>query len=114
MIIPMAKGARKKFYLEQFGYIKEHTAIFAVSDYYAIDMMHFLHEQGVRVPIDISVIGFDDTPMCTQVVPTLTSIRQDVSLRAKIAIEKLRELKEKTETETEVMLPVELVVRESA
>ena len=113
MLIPMAKEARKKFYLEQFGYIKEHTAIFAVSDYYAIDMMHFLHEQGVRVPTDVSVIGFDDTPMCTQVVPTLTSVRQDVALRAKIAIEKLRELKEKTETETEVMLPVELIVRES-
>ena len=113
MLIPMAKEERMQFYLEKLAFIKEHSAIFAVSDYYAIDMMHFLHEQGVKVPEEISVAGFDDTPMCMQVVPNLTSIRQDVALRARIAIEKLQVLKEKTETETSVMLPVELIVRES-
>lgn len=113
LLVPMSKDERKRFYLEKLAYIKEYTAIFAVSDYYAIDMIHFLHEQGVKVPGEISVAGFDDTPMCTQVVPTLTSIKQDISMRAELAIKKLHELKEKTETETEVMLSVELMIRES-
>lgn len=113
MLIPMARDERRRFYQEKLVYIKDHTAVFAVSDYYAIDMMHFLQEQGVKVPEEISVAGFDDMPMCEQVVPTLTSVRQDVALRAKIAIEKLKELRAKTETETEVTLPVELMVRDS-
>lgn len=87
--------------------------MFAVSDYYAIDLMHFLIEQGFSVPEDISVAGFDDTPMCEMVTPTLTTIKQDGALRAKIAIRKLKELREGKEICTEVKLPVSLVVRRS-
>lgn len=113
LLIPMAKEERMQFYKEKLSFIREHTAIFAVSDYYAIDMMHFLHEQGIKIPEEIVVAGFDDTPMCTQIVPALTSVRQDVALRAKIAIEKLQELREKKETETSIMLPVTLIERDS-
>ena len=113
LIVPMAKEERMKFYKERMAFLLEHTAIFAVSDYYAIDIMHFLHEEGVLVPENMAVAGFDDTPVCTQVVPALTSVRQDVALRAKIAIEKLQELKEKKETETSIMLPITLVERDS-
>ena len=65
------------------------------------------------MPEQISVAGFDDTPMCQMVWPPLTSIRQDGALRARIAIEKLRELKERKRIETEIRLPVTLVVRAS-
>lgn len=75
--------------------------------------MHFLQENGISVPDEISVAGFDDTPMCTLVSPTLTSVKQDMSLRAKIAVEKLRELKERKEAETTIMLPVTLIERKS-
>lgn len=51
--------------------------------------------------------------MCSLVSPTLTSVRQDSALRAKIAVEKLRELKEKKETDTTIMLPVTLVERKN-
>ena len=61
----------------------------------------------------ISVAGFDDTPMCEMVTPTLTTIKQDGALRAKIAIRKLKELREGKEICTEVKLPVSLVVRRS-
>ena len=47
------------------------------------------------------------------ICPTLTTVKQEGELRAKIAIEKLRELKEKKEVETEIRLPVSLVVRKS-
>lgn len=114
MLIPMQKEKRLAYYLNNLEKLRSYSAIFAVSDYYAIEVMHFLKEQGVLVPEEISVVGFDDTPMCSQISPTLTSVRQDVALRAKIAIEKLRELKEKKETETTIRLPVTLIERESS
>ena len=48
---------------------------------------------GIRVPEDISVAGFDDTPICEMLRPALTTVRQDGALRAGLAVEKLRELK---------------------
>ena len=68
---------------------------------------------GIRVPEDISVAGFDDTPICEMLRPALTTVRQDGALRAGLAVEKLRELKEGLPVETEIMLPVLLVVRNS-
>lgn len=68
---------------------------------------------GIRVPEDISVAGFDDTPICEMLRPALTTVRQDGALRAGLAVEKLRELKEGLPVETETMLPVSLVVRNS-
>lgn len=70
--------------------LRQYSAVFAVSDYYAIDFIHFLTEQGIAVPDDISVVGFDDTPMCKMVSPELTSVKQDVAERARIAIEEIR------------------------
>ena len=43
--------------------------------------------------------------------PTLTTVKQDCALRAKIALQKLREMKENLFSETEIMLPVTLVKR---
>ena len=113
LLIPMQKEQRWSFYLSNLEKFQQVTAVFAVSDYYAIDLMHFLIEQGFSVPEDISVAGFDDTPMCEMVTPTLTTIKQDGALRAKIAIRKLKELREGKEICTEVKLPVSLVVRRS-
>lgn len=113
MLIPMHKEERWSFYLENIEKFRSVTAVFAVSDYYAIDLIHFLDEQGIVVPEDISVAGFDDIPMCELISPTLTTVKQDVELRAKIAVEKLREMKEKKETETIIKLPVTLVERTS-
>lgn len=89
------------------------AAVFAVSDAYTVELIDFLAEQGIRVPEDISVAGFDDTPICEMVRPALTTVRQDGALRAGLAVEKLRELKEGLPVETEIMLPVSLVVRNS-
>ena len=68
---------------------------------------------GIRVPEDISVAGFDDTPVCEMLRPALTTVRQDGALRVGLAVEKLRELKEGRAVETEITLPVSLVVRNS-
>ena len=113
LLIPMGKEERWAFYLQHLDTIRKATALFAVSDYYAIDMMCFLQEHGVAVPGDISVAGFDDIPMCSMVSPTLTTIRQDGALRARLSIRKLRELKENAQIDPEIKLPVTLVVRNS-
>ena len=113
MLIPMRKKERWDYYQQEIGKFNSVTAVFAVSDYYAIDLIRFLSENGLRVPDDISVVGFDDIPMCEMVSPTLTTVKQDGALRAKIAIQKLQELREKKDTETAIMLPVTLVERAS-
>ncbi|MBO5245853.1 MAG: LacI family DNA-binding transcriptional regulator [Eubacterium sp.] len=113
LLIPMQKHERWAFYRQHLNTLKNASAIFAVSDYYAIDIICFLSKQGISVPDDISVAGFDDIPMCQMVYPTLTTVKQDGSLRAKLAIEKLHELKEKKTSETEIRLPVSLVIRDS-
>ena len=113
LLIPMKKEERWQFYIQHLEKIKSVTAIFAVSDYYAIDLMCFLNGQGISVPKDISVAGFDDIPVCQMINPPLTTIKQDNHLRAKLAIEKLKDLKENKETGTEIVLPVSLVVRKS-
>lgn len=111
--IPMQKAERERFYRENLEELRSFSAVFAVSDFYALELMHVLQAQGISVPGEIAVAGFDDTPACRQSLPALTSVRQDVALRARIALEKLRDLREKQETETEIVLPVTLVVRES-
>ena len=84
-----------------------------LSDYYAIDLMQFLGENGISVPKDVAVAGFAGTQMSELVFPALTTVRQDSSLRAKTAMEKLRDLQENRETSTSVMLPVALIERGS-
>ena len=113
MVVPMRKTDRRQQYLEQIKRFRRVSAVFAVSDYYAIDLMQFLGENGICVPGDLAVAGFDGTPMSEVVFPALTTVRQDNALRAKTALQKLRQLQEHQETQTTVTLPVTLVERAS-
>lgn len=111
--IPMAREARKIFYKEKLLELQSYTAIFAASDFYAIELIHFLQEQGVRVPEDVSVVGFDDSPWCEKVSPALTTVKQDPARRARLAVEILQELKRDGYSRSTVKLPVQLVERNS-
>lgn len=113
MLIPMHKKERQDFYRKNMAKFHQITAVFAVSDHYAADLIRFLQESDLRVPEDISVAGFDDTPICEMISPALTTVRQDNALRAATAIVRLRELKEKNIPETAAMLPVKLIERTS-
>ncbi len=101
------------FYEERLDHIRNCDGIFAVSDYYALDLMSFLQEHRIRVPEDISVVGFDDNPLCTQVCPPLTTVCQDRKRRAEEAVRMLSELKSGQCPEREMILPVNLVIRSS-
>ena len=111
--IPMAPEKRLRFYREHLELLRQYSAVFAVSDYYAVDLMQFLQSQGIAVPEQISVAGFDDTPICRQVVPALTSVRQDSALRARLALEKLEAMKAGEESGSTLRLPVTLIKRDS-
>lgn len=112
-LIPMQKQERNRFYEEHFSDIANYTAVFAASDYYAIDFMQFVMARGIRVPEDISIAGFDDNPICEQVVPSLTSVRQDGRERAREALSTLQALKQGEKVELQKELSVSLVMRNS-
>lgn len=113
MKIPMERKERLAFYENRLKTILSYSAVFAVSDFYAIELMKFLMKRGVKVPDHMAVAGFDDTPICGMLQPALTTIHQDAGKRAAAALKKLRDLKENRKTESEVLLPVELIKRES-
>ncbi|MDO5425745.1 MAG: LacI family DNA-binding transcriptional regulator [Eubacteriales bacterium] len=113
MQVPMAKKERRRFYEEHLEKLKSYQAFFAVSDFYAAELMQFLMEQGVRVPEEAAVAGFDDCPLCELVSPTLTTVKQDGKQRAKLAVSMLKKLKEGETEGTTVRLPVTLVERQS-
>lgn len=113
MQIPFRKEERMRFYQERIEEILEYTAVFAVSDFYAVELMRYLQSRGIRIPEDISVVGFDDSPLCGSSSPELTTVRQDVSLRAKHAVTVLQNLKKGLEEPLTLRLPVSLVERKS-
>jgi len=65
------------------------TAIFAANDDSACGVMHEAFERGLRIPDDLSVIGFDDTPTARQIWPSLTTVRQPCREMGRIAAEQL-------------------------
>lgn len=113
MLVPMEQERRHRFYQEHLEEIRRHTAVFAVSDVYAIELMYMLRAQGIAVPEEISVAGFDDIPLCRQIYPALTTIRQDGKKRARLALQMLKELKRNEGRGRTELLSVELVERGS-
>ena len=53
-------------------------AVFAASDPMALGAMRVLREHGRRVPEDVAIVGFDDSILANQTVPTLTSVHQPI------------------------------------
>jgi DNA-binding LacI/PurR family transcriptional regulator len=55
------------------------TAILAATDTLALGLLHAAWENGVTVPSDVSIVGFDDTPMAAASVPSLTTVRMPIA-----------------------------------
>jgi LacI family transcriptional regulator len=62
------------------------TALFAISDMIAIGVIRALRDQGLRVPEDISVIGFDGIELASYITPSLATMRQPVDEIARISV----------------------------
>jgi DNA-binding LacI/PurR family transcriptional regulator len=90
-------------------------AVFVASDLMAVGVLRALRRSGRRVPDDVAVIGFDDSPIARQTEPPLTSVRQPVEqMGSRMARELLTLLRTAQPNPRRVVLDTELIVRESA
>jgi DNA-binding LacI/PurR family transcriptional regulator len=93
-------------------------AIFAASDLLAIGAMKALSEQGLKVPTDVAIVGFDDVQAARFTNPPLTTVLQDTKLAGQMLVETLvRKIRKDKSAEIDPgvsqMLPAKLVVRRS-
>jgi LacI family transcriptional regulator, galactose operon repressor len=90
------------------------TASFAFNDNLAIGAIQAAHARGLRVPEDLSVVGFDDSEHASLVTPALTSVRQPLAEMGRTAVSLLRRLLDGQRVETlHLELGTRLVVRAS-
>jgi DNA-binding LacI/PurR family transcriptional regulator len=90
------------------------TALFAYNDISAIGAIWALREAGLRVPQDVSVVGFDDIPGAAFANPGLTTVRQPLVRMGEIAAQTLVSLvEERAEHVPEIAIEPEFVIRDS-
>jgi LacI family transcriptional regulator len=90
------------------------TAVFAACDKIAFGAIDAMKEEGVSVPEDISIIGYDDIEIARYITPRLTTIRQNREEIGKTAVDLLvKQINEKEKLKINKIIPVELVVRDS-
>ncbi|MCR5595357.1 MAG: LacI family transcriptional regulator [Lachnospiraceae bacterium] len=112
------------------------TGVVATTDIMAAGLMAAFIDMGKSIPDDISIIGFDDTPLSRMLTPRLTTIRQDMRQKAQVATEYMVDIMNQahggivinskdfarrindqgikmTTRANRIILPVELVVRDS-
>lgn len=100
--------------LHQFLQLKDRpTAIVCANDEMAIGVLVEALNSGIKIPQEISVVGFDDSPRSAQVYPALTTIRQPIGEMGAAAAIALHDLIEGREPDPENLFPTELVVRDS-
>jgi len=90
------------------------TALFVANDVAALGVLMACMDLGLRVPKDVAIVSYDDSPICTLARPTLTSVRQPASQLGYLAAESLLALlNDKPPEIRRHILPPELVVRDS-
>lgn len=89
------------------------TAVMCSNDMTAIGVLHYGYRSGLRIPKDLSLIGFDDIQMARVVIPPLTSIQMSRINLAKTAVNALRAHVEGKIQEREYKIDTQLIVRES-
>jgi DNA-binding LacI/PurR family transcriptional regulator len=89
-------------------------AVFVASDLMAEGALRTLRRAGRRVPDDVAVIGFDDVELARYTEPPLTTVRQPISDIGRVLAGQLLRMAAGEDVAPEVILPTELVVRESA
>jgi LacI family transcriptional regulator len=90
------------------------TALVCGNDELALGALHALHERGVRVPLDVSVVGFDDNLEISFTEPPLTTIRQDYEAISRQSIQYLISLIENPRTpHYQQMIYPQLITRQS-
>ena len=90
------------------------TAIFAFNDNIAIGALRVARERGIRVPEDLSVVGFDDSEIAAIVTPALTTVRQPLAEMGRMAVSLLMRILDNQRLEAlHIELKTRLIVRAS-
>jgi LacI family transcriptional regulator len=115
--------AEHPFYGEQAGYeamgqllalAERPTAVFCANDSVAVGAMRLALERGLGIPRDLSVVGYDDMDFARFTRPPLTTVRQDMELRGRLAAaELIWAICDPSYVPHAVVLPTQLVVRGS-
>jgi LacI family transcriptional regulator len=92
---------------------KRPSALMCSNDMTALGVLHKAYRAGLRVPDDLSLIGFDDIHMAQVIIPPLTTIQMSRIELAHAAVAALRARVEGTEAQREYLIETRLVVRES-
>ncbi len=89
------------------------TAVFCYNDMSALGALRAIRSRGLRVPEDISVVGFDDLFLASYLHPPLTTVRQPMRRMGMLAMDSLLKLMSGQESANTIHVPADLVVRES-
>ena len=91
------------------------TAEFTGNDMMGLGALRAIHEAGLEVPGDISIVGFDDVPMAAYANPPLTTMRQPIAEMGALAANTLiDQLENIAQPGAHIRLPTQLVVRQSS
>lgn len=114
LVVEQDWNARKQQYEQLLPQIKEAGAVACAADYNAMELINFLHDRGIQVPEQVSVMGFDDCMYAEYIRPRLTTVHQNVAEKGKMALRRLvRMIEGETLPEMYVKMPVQLIVRDS-
>ncbi|GAB1484180.1 LacI family DNA-binding transcriptional regulator [Treponema sp.] len=114
--IPLSKDhhTRESLYRELCARPLPYTALFFSADYYAAEAVSFFQEQGIDIPRELSVVGFDDNIFSRLIRPHLTTVHQDVYQKGQSTVAMLMQLiRGETIEMTNIQLPVRLELRQS-
>jgi len=90
------------------------TAIFAANDLMALGAIRALNSLNLKVPEEVSIVGFDDIPISQYFNPPLTTIRQPIRKMGEKAAEILiKKIKKELNTEEKFIFPIELIIRKT-
>lgn len=93
---------------------KRPTAVFCVNDFVAIGAIKTAVDQGVNVPNDISVVGFDDIPLSHHFIPEITTVSQEAHELGRTAIQVLQKLMSHEKVKKHTIIEPKLLLRQSS
>lgn len=106
---PARAAAEKLLHLMQ-----RPTAIFAASDVMALETIDLAKKEGLRIPQDLSIIGFDDNPIALYSSVALTTVRQPIVEMGQLGLETLNQIAQRqAKLPVKTVLPAKLVLRDS-
>ncbi|MDD3277804.1 MAG: LacI family DNA-binding transcriptional regulator [Lachnospiraceae bacterium] len=109
-----AREERQKSYARICDRCREYTAVFCASDYYAVNLMNELENRGIRVPEQLSIVGFDDNYYASAHRPALTTVHQDPEYKGELAVQQLiRMIQGEELEENRILLPTEVIIRDT-